>query len=399
MLLWRNERLGWPGLGPYNRLMSASLAPAREGVGRRRYEVFDVLRIGAALGVVFSHSFALAGEHEPTLTVGPMSFNFGALCVAVFFTISGYLISSSWDHDPNLQNYVRRRFARIWPGLASCLLVTALVVGPLVTELPVRSYLADRSTWTYVPRGLTLYLWRDSLPGVFLRNPFPVAVDGPLWTLPYEVLAYAALALIGLAGVLRHRWVMTTLGLAVFGAMQILVARPMPTPNLQVLNVAIQSALIFGTWFYAGVLLYLWRERLRTPIMLAASLFLVLSLILGLPLLFMGSAATLIVCVGSLQISVDGVTRFGDPSYGIYIYGWVVQETLARFQLNRGSAVGLFAEAAPLSVAIGYVSWHLVERPAMRRLRPKPRRVLPETNLPNDDVAGVIPVSPPGAAP
>lgn len=127
----------------------AASSPPRPTRAASRYAAFDVLRILAALGVIFSHSFALAGYHEPTLNIGTLHFNFGQLCVGVFFSISGFLIAASWDRDPSVVRYSRRRFARIIPGLFVCLVLTAFVVGPLVTDLPLRTYLFhSHPVWT-----------------------------------------------------------------------------------------------------------------------------------------------------------------------------------------------------------------------------------------------------------
>ena len=83
--------------------------------------------------------------------------------------------------------------------------------------------------------------------------------------------------------------------------------------------------------------------------------------------------ALVIIGLASLTVGV-GMTnhracvrlhRWGDPSYGIYIFAFPVQQVLYHLGAARTPAA-MFALAAPLAIAIGYLSWHLVERPALR---------------------------------
>src|SRR5438445_6117084 len=104
-----------------------------------RGNAFDLLRLMAALLVVFGHSWVLTG-HEDLLTfLGGI--NAGDLGVGVFFLLSGYLVSASWLADPSLKRFAARRALRIYPAYALVVAVLALVVGPLVTRLAPAAYL------------------------------------------------------------------------------------------------------------------------------------------------------------------------------------------------------------------------------------------------------------------
>ena len=64
------------------------------------------------------------------------------------------------------------------------------------------------------------------------------------------------------------------------------------------------------------------------------------------------------------------ILRSGDYSYGIYLYGFVIQQLVMDLIGERiGSALALFAIALPTSAAIAVLSWHVVERPALRLKR------------------------------
>lgn len=53
----------------------------------------------------------------------------------------------------------------------------------------------------------------------------------------------------------------------------------------------------------------------------------------------------------------------GDTSYGIYIYSFPIQQTLMYF-FKLDTAL-LFMLSLPLSILLGYVSWHLIEKKAL----------------------------------
>jgi peptidoglycan/LPS O-acetylase OafA/YrhL len=62
------------------------------------------------------------------------------------------------------------------------------------------------------------------------------------------------------------------------------------------------------------------------------------------------------------------ITALGDPSYGIYIYAYPIQQLFAHLRLAPNEWV-LFAEATVVSAIVGYLSWHLVEKRALEFAR------------------------------
>lgn len=161
---------------------------------------FDAIRIVAATMVLVSHHFALTGQLEPSF-LGVHSY--GGLAVAIFFIISGYLVAASWQRDPNLWRFTLRRFLCIWLALTAVLILTAYGLGAWVTALPLKEYLTHGATANYL-RGLWLNI-HYVLPGVFEHNPYPLGVNGSLWTIPLEVRCYIVLGLAGFIGLLKYR--------------------------------------------------------------------------------------------------------------------------------------------------------------------------------------------------
>ena len=152
----------------------------------------DLLRLVAAIFVLYSHQHALLGQAEPTF----FGWNtYGGVGVTIFFFLSGMLVWTSWARDPHWGRFFMRRSLRIFPALWVVVLGTAFVLGPVFSTLSVADYFADQETWRYLSTAMMLI--RHTLPGVFSDNPFPQAVNGSLWTLPVEFLCYVSVAVLG----------------------------------------------------------------------------------------------------------------------------------------------------------------------------------------------------------
>src|SRR5947199_1319265 len=171
-----------------------------------RHNNFDLLRLLAALSVIFSHAFLLAEnsqDHDPLMILTGGQAIFGLAGVFVFFTISGYLISQSFDATPSPFVFLEKRALRIFPGLFGCLIVCVLAIGPLVTNLPMSEYLAKPETWLFLLHNAALDIHYNRLPGVvFWAGNIGGIVNGPLWSLPCEALLYLMLFGLGVCRLL-----------------------------------------------------------------------------------------------------------------------------------------------------------------------------------------------------
>ena len=168
-----------------------------------RDNVFDVLRLAAAMAVLLSHCYPLTGRDEPVARVAGETL--GDLGVSVFFAISGFLVARSWASQPHLRPFAAKRALRLLPALIVCVWLLALVLGPLTTTLSPSSYFTTPQTWIYPLRSSVLITFAGRLPGVFQHNPFPAAVDGSLWTLPLEACCYVMVAVLGALALLHRR--------------------------------------------------------------------------------------------------------------------------------------------------------------------------------------------------
>lgn len=331
-----------------------------------RQNNFDLLRFVAAALVLVDHSFVLTGRHGLS---GPLGYDtLGGFAVAIFFVISGFLVAASWDRQPRLGAFARKRALRLLPAYAAVVTVCALVLGPVFTSLTVGEYLRHAQTWDYFC-NLTFFQLRYALPGVFAEHPYPHAVNGSLWTLPIELAMYIVLAALGRAGLLTRRGVTVLVGaLAVlwFGwNAELSRAPPLGTalPTAYTLHLAL--------WFFSGSALWFWRDRVIyrpdvAAVLLAAAWLARGSLAGG--LLF--HVMVPYVLLWFAQLPVRWMNRFGrrgDFSYGMYLWAFPVQQTFAPVAVAGWPQPVYLAVSLVVTLACAALSWHAVEHPALRR--------------------------------
>ncbi|HUN47630.1 MAG TPA: acyltransferase [Stellaceae bacterium] len=332
---------------------------------------FDVLRLLAATAVIFSHAIFLSTgrlDSEPLMRLTGGQTNLGVIGVFVFFVISGYLVTQSWEQTGSLPRYLAKRALRIYPGLAGCILVLTFGLGPLVSSLAPADYVSAYGTWDFLIANLLVNTDHNSLPGVwFTGGAIGDIVNGPLWSLPVEMVMYLLVAGLGSLRLLRL-WVFALL--VAIG----MVCLWFDTATYFEFIGSVGWMLAF---FVTGMVLYKLRDRgiFAGRLALLALAGLVLSAPLGAVILLFPLFGGYLVLYLALHpaLPVIPAARFGDLSYGLYIYGWPVEQTLLYLRPDMAWPV-LFMIALPVTAAVAFLSWHLVEK---RALAWKPRGPLP----------------------
>lgn len=347
---------------------------------------FDLMRLGAASSVVLSHAVLVTagGAWWVANASGPFH-QVGDDAVAVFFVISGMLVTASWTRDPDLGRYLARRTLRLMPALVVTIVVTCFVLGPLLTNLAPTSYLGARGTWAYLLNG-TLFLQPYQLPGVFANQPYAGMLNGSMWTLRYEFLCYMMVPLaVAAVAVVRSRSVVLVLfGVACIAATCALAtgtdftlvgADPIHIAGLPgEAGWRLAPFCFLLSYFLAGVSIQMWAARIPFDwrvASLAVPLFVASSQV---KVLFPLSVVAVAYSVAYFGLRARPVartlTRFGDASYGIYVWGFVVEQCVVSAVRSHVSALTVFVVAAPITWAIGLLSWRLIEKPALR-LKPR----------------------------
>lgn len=343
---------------------------------------FDLVRLVAALAVVYAHSFVtqLPDGHVDAVT-SLVGFDYsGSLGVFAFFLLSGILITASFDRQGSAARFAALRAARIWPPVAAGSLFVVFVLGPLFTTLPLREYFGSGATWSDLNTVTPLFVWSPwTLPGVFDHNPAGNPICQPLWTLTIEVHYYLVVLLAGVLGLLKN-WrgmiVAVLLGLVPF------LLRPHLHPHfaLDIRDLALKPggyAFFPEPVFLAGMLLYAFRNRVVISGWVAIALLCTWFGLRGTPLaqpVFYAAFGYAVLWCGTTPLLHRFVPR-NDYSLGIYIYGFPVQQCIASLwpHLDHLSALLI---AVPFVCALAWLSWHCVEKRALawsrRRLARSP---------------------------
>lgn len=362
-----------------------------------KHNSFGVIRLAMALAVLFSHSYWFTtGSKIADPLVRWTGHSIGEHAVQVFFFLSGILVAQSLLRSRSVLNYAVARGLRIFPALIVCVLLTALVLGPMLTHASVAQYFSDRQLPLYVVKTLMLVTGSAPLPHLFSDQPLPEMVNVSLWTLKYEVLCYIGLGLVGAIGLFNERLRPFTTALLLVLVVTVLIGRPKPLESYTFLD----NLRYFALYFYAGVSAYLLRDRIRLSGLVLLPLAAAFAMLVGTRFgelaccLFLGYAT-----LWAATFSYGPLRAFtidNDYSYGVYIFAGPIQQMVIQLLPDYGAtAVSLHALSIALPLAV--FSWELIERPAIGLRKPviawietTAGRLLPTTTSPAPSKAAPV---------
>ena len=325
-----------------------------------------IIRLVAASAVIFSHSYvvnlgigALALEPLGALT----GVDCGALAVDIFFVASGFLVGRSLLRGRDPIDFLLSRGLRIYPGLICAVLVMALLLGPMVTDLGAGAYFRDTRLYRFIAFNGTMFSpWRftPALPGTFTHLPYPDVVNASLWTLPWELWMYASLFGLYFARALGRAYPVLLGALALSYAAMAL--------QLWEMDRFLALGIRFLAIFHAGVAAYRYRDRitLSWPVLATISAtMLVVSIATQSALLLPLWLAYVVLFVAYYPpLVVERWCDGPDYSYGVYIYAYAIQQALV-WRFGPMAVFPSFLLAWGLTMPLAILSWHFVEKPAL----------------------------------
>lgn len=340
---------------------------------------FDLLRLVAVLQILLYHynehiglSFAILNK--------TIFLSRGFSGIMVLFTISGFLIFASYDNNPDLKNYLRNRFLRVYPGLWTCLLATIILLTLL-------GYISNANA-----TGMPFMLWLVSqltffqfyTPQMF-RHFGTGCPNGALWTIPVELTFYLFVPLLfwlfRRAKINKNIWVILFIILSVMYNIwyQQYKVQTNRSDLMKVFGVILIPYLFY---FLLGALAYLnWNKIHKWYVgngiiwLLAYIIYYyVFTHLLGkfslsywtnfyhfINVLLLSQATI------ALAFTRPGLSRKilgnNDISYGVYLYHMPVINVLLEVGYGK-SAVTLLITIL-LIIGVAFLSWKFVEKPAL----------------------------------
>ena len=320
-----------------------------------------LLRHFAAALVIAGHGYALAaqtGEARDVLSLLLPGFYAGSIAVCAFFAISGCLVTHAWLRRQDLWHFVKARVLRIYPAYAVCLFVTAVVIGPAFTVLPLQEYLLHAQTRDYLSRNVDLAGLAYTLPGVFSHNPVPEVVNGSLWSLALEARTYLILIVLAALRLLGRPRVFTALVLihamvTGWGWLQ----QPPHDQDKGALTVLFMATALAATHAH----------RLPVSTRLLVALGAVAWLIRGTGAFVPVAMLTIgyFTLWFAWRLPAWRLPWRGDYSYGLFLYGFPVQQVLVAVY-PQITPPWLGVCALPVTLLVAIASWHWVEQPMLR---------------------------------
>lgn len=356
--------------------------PARTiSAGLRGHDnALGLIRLVLALAVLVSHTFPIGGfGHDPGGGITRGQADLGKLAVAGFFAISGYLITKS-GMSADVMQFLWRRVLRIFPAFLVVLLASALVLGPIIwmTEghsLATYFSRSGASPWHYLASDWTLNIGSYGIRDVF-QNSTPYGrfsgqsvINGSLWTLTHEWTCYVLVAVLLVLGVLtKARPVVVAIAAALFAAQIVQLVSP-GALALAFPALANGELLTLAYPFAVGAVFAVYSRRLPlTPLFgIAAGIVLVVTLLTG-GYAMVGVPAGVYFVLWVASVIPGRLRKVGqknDISYGVYLFAFPVQQTLAYAGVYRLGVIPMIVAAAVIVVALSWLSWRYLESPAM----------------------------------
>ena len=323
---------------------------------------YDFLRVFAAVCIMFTHSFDLLdkSKYELARVVTNGRVNFSFIGLTIFFSISGYLIAKSAERSSGIKNYLWKRLLRIQPLLIVTCLLTVLIIGPVYTNLSIRDYFFSSNTWTYFRNILPVFGLQFTLPGVFLNNIAEPGVNGSLWTLIVEERLYILVCILFLFN--KNRFMFLFLLIIPINILYLVHRFYFASSLITYFN---SGAFFYALIFLNAAALYFleinFSKRLYWYISASAGIVLIGISFPSLNFMYFFSIPLLINSIAQVKGGFNKAGKYGDFTYGIYVFAFPVQQMLISSKLAT-KPYQLFLYSIILVVPLAIASWHLIEK-------------------------------------
>lgn len=322
---------------------------------------FDTLRIVLAMVIMGFHgSQILQGRVAGDFRLSSF-FPLTLSLVPLFFCLSGFLVTGSALRTRSVRKFLTNRSLRIFPALTVEVFLCAIVLGPQLTDLDLKTYFTETKFFSYF--GNIIGRVRMSLPGVFSDNPIPDTVNASLWTLQPEFYCYLLMTLLMLTTLVFKKKIFSLAFISATIFLSILnVANDFGKPT----DVFPPHVIVF--YFFCGILAYQWKAKIPLNILFFLVAVIVSYFSVTAPCLVYFSAIPvtyIMVYLGLLDLPLIKPFSNGDYSYGIYLFNFPIQQSIIKIYPSLDSWWILMAVSLPATIVFSALSWHCIEKPAL----------------------------------
>jgi peptidoglycan/LPS O-acetylase OafA/YrhL len=326
---------------------------------------FDLLRLALAFSVCLSH----LGEVSGTQAFHPLAWYFySGVAVDCFFVVSGFLIFRSYQNSSGVLSYMNKRVRRIYPAYLTVVLLSALFL-PLLADATRELYLSP-AWFRYLLSNLGfMNFLQTSMPTLFMGNPLHV-INAPLWTIKVEVMFYLSVPLIFILLRRWKKWLVLTLLYVASIAYSIIILdlyRSSGTYLYLSLSKQLPGQL---TFFLGGGAIYLYYPLFRQHLSKLLPLALIFLAAKGhtlLPEIYPLALAIAVISFALCLPSLGNWGKYGDISYGVYIYHFPIIQVFTALDLFRGHPWTSFVFLILCILFTSFLSYHLIEKPFLRK--------------------------------
>lgn len=329
---------------------------------------FDLLRLLASTQVLVFHSYGHLKLDEP----GWLSFFKIFPGVPIFFVISGYLISASYEKSGNLKTYYTNRFLRIYPALWCCIILTVIAYSLLGKV----NFLNLQAPFWFITQ-LAGFIYTPS----FLKDFGFGSYNGALWTIPIELQFYIILPILYFILYKLGRktlFLFIIWGIFIFLAYEINLRYPISSDE-EVTSAGtaklIQYSFVPHYFMFLSGVIFQRLQVFRSRIIFGKGLYWLLAYIAFMYIIpdfelhSILSRLLLTVCVISLAYTRPTISYSllmgNDISYGVYIYHGIILNLLVEY--NKTGNYFSLATMIICTYIIAFISWKFLEKPMIKK--------------------------------
>jgi len=323
---------------------------------------FDFLRLLFAVIVAVVHAATLSGSGV-TSTIG--QYISSEVAVDSFFVISGFLIFMSYESSQSLTNYASKRIRRIFPGYILVIILCSIVFYSISSKTLLEYFNIELLKYIAF-NTFTLNFLHPNLPGVFESNAIP-AVNGALWTIKIEVMFYIMVPFISIF-ITKYKSYRLLILIAIY-LLSIIYSYLMLWLNFNydmeifiILERQIPGQLAF---FISGAVIYYYYNYFFKKsfflIITSCIIMVVHKNIIDLYALYPISLAVIVLYFANIVKYIGHWGRFGDLSFGVYIWHFPIIQLFVHFNLFSNQIIGNIMLFISIFIA-SYLSWHLIEK-------------------------------------